>query len=200
MLRLFLILALLTSPLFAARFSADTSARSFESKEPRKQRVDVYDFDGEYPELENISINAKRKKNVELHLTGDYPVLELVNYEGSFGVLSGELTGKFPQLACVNFLCSSCAMNLDLSADWSRSCEINIRGADGDVELTLPKDVGLEIHTKVALKGKVLPCEGLKKKERLGILNKTYVNDLVETSPIVLKINIEVADGRIILN
>ena len=124
----------------------------------------------------------------------------MVNYEGSFGVLTGKLTGKFPQLAVVNFLCSSCAMTLDLSAPWSRSCEINIRGADEDVVLTLPKDVGLEIHTKVSLKGKVMPCEGLKKKEKLGVFKKTYVNDLAETSPVVLIIHIELADGHIILN
>lgn len=192
-------LVVLTSSLFAERFSADPSARSFESSQPKKQRVDVFDFEGVYPELEHINIDARRKKNVEFNLTGAYPALEMVNYEGSFGLLSGKLTGNFPQLAVINFLCSSCAMQLDLGAAWSRSCAINIRGADEDVVLTLPKDVGLEIHTKVGIKGKVIPCDGLKKKERLGILKKTYFNELAETCPIKLIINIELAEGRIIL-
>lgn len=193
-------LLLLASPLCAERFSADRSARGYESGQPKKHRVDVFDFDGQYPELEHINIDAKRKKNVEFHLTGTYPELEMVNYEGSFGTLSGKLTGDFPKLAIVNFLCTNCAMQLDLGTTWKRTCEINIRGADQDIVLTLPKDVGLEIRTKVAIKGKVIPCEGLKKKEKLGMLKKTYFNDLAETADVVLIIHIELADGRIILN
>ena len=186
-------------PLLAERFVVDPNARKFESSEPKKMRVDTYDFEGNYPELEHIHIDAKRKKNVVFTLTGEYPILERVNYEGSFGVLSGELTGVFPQLKMINFLCSNCAINLDLTANWSQSCDINIRGADEDIVLTLPKDVGLEISTKVALKGKVIPCDGLKKKERFGILKKTYVNELAETSPIILKIHVELAEGHIFL-
>jgi hypothetical protein len=193
------LMILLGRPLLAERYVPDSDVHNYESTQPKKQRVDVYDFEGTYPELEHIHIDAKRKKNVVFHLTGEYPALARVNYEGSFGVLSGELTGVFPQLEMINFLCSNCAIDLDLTAQWSRCCEINIRGVDEDIVLILPKDVGLEISTKVALKGKVLPCEGLKKKGRLGILKKTYVNDLLETSPIVLKINIELAEGHIIL-
>jgi hypothetical protein len=191
---------LYTSSLQAERYSADRSARRYESAQPKKQRVDIFDFEGEYPELEHINIDAKRKKNVEFHLTGNYPELELVNYEGSFGSLTGKLTGQFPKLEMINFLCSNCAMQLDLNSNWTQSCEINIRGMDEDVVISLPKDIGLEIHTKVAVKGKVLPCDGLKKKEKLGVLKKTYTNAQAETSPIILKINVEVADGRIILN
>ena len=194
------LLLLLSSPLCAEHFSPERSVRGYESGQPKKQRVDVFDFAGEYPELEHINIDAKRKKNVEFHLTGIYPELEMINYEGSFGTLSGKLTGDFPKLAVVNFLCTNCAMRLDLGTHWSRSCEINIRGADQDIILTLPKDVGLEIHTRVAIKGKVIPFEGLKKKEKLGVLKKTYFNELAETSDVVLTLYIELADGRIILN
>ncbi len=195
-----LLLFLLTAPLFAERFVPDASARSFESIEVKKMRVDTFDFEGDFPELEEINIDARKKKNVELFLTGSYPLLERINYEGSFGILSGKITGDFPNLRLINLICRSCSMKIDLDAPWSRSCSINIHGADEDVVLTLPKNVGVEIHTKVAIKGKVIPSEGLKKMGKMAILKKSYVNELVESSPILLTIYVEVADGRIILN
>ena len=195
-----LFVLLLFSPLFAERIRIDPSVRSFEERPPGKERVDVFDFSGEFLQLENIDIDACRKKNVKFYLTGSYPELESVNYKGAFGVFSGELTGNFPQLSLINFLCTSCAMNFDLEANWQRSCEINIRGTDENIVLTLPKDVGLVIHTKTSLKGKVVVCEELKKKGWFKILNKTYKNSLAETAPVVLTINIDINDGRIILN
>jgi hypothetical protein len=166
----------------------------------KKERVDVFDFAGNYPQLSNIDINARKKKHVEFYLTGDYPALESVNYEGAFGILVGKVTGNFPKLALVNFVCTNCAMKLDLGAKWQQSCEITIRGADEDICLTLPKKVGLVIHTKTAFKGKVIPCEGLKRKKRMGILKKTFANELAETAEIVLTLHIESGEGRIILN
>jgi hypothetical protein len=200
MIRLLLLLLVFAPPLFAERITIDPSARNFEMRPPVKERVDVFDFSGEFPELENIAINARRKKNVEFYLTGDYPVLESVDYEGSFGVFTGELTGNFPKLALINFICTSCAMDFDLGAEWQSSCEINITGADEDIVLNLPKEVGLVIYTKTGLKGKVIPCEELKKKKRFGVLNKIFENSLAETAPVVLTIHIACGDGRIILN
>ena len=197
---LFLLFFISCFPLLGETITLDPSARSFEMRTPRKERLDVFDFSGEYHDLENIDINARKRKNVEFYLTGEYPALESLTYEGSFGVLRGELTGNFPKLSLINFLCSSCAMNLDLNTQWHCSCEIHIRGGDEDIVLNLPKDVGLVIYTKTALKGKVIPCEGLTKKNKMGILNKIFENSLVETAPVVLTIHIETADGRILLN
>lgn len=187
-------------PLSAERITLDPNSRSFEMRPPKKERVDVFDFAGKFLELENIDINARKKKNVEFYLTGDYPVLESVNYEGSFGVLSGKLTGNFPKLALINFICTSCAMDFDLGAKWQQSCEIHIQGADQDIVLDLPKDVGLVIHTRTGMKGKVIAPEGLKKKKWYSILNKTFENALVETAAVVLTIYVECGDGRIVLN
>lgn len=163
-------------------------------------RVDVFDFSGGYPNLENIDIDAKRKKRVELTLTGDYPILETINYDGSFGLLTGKLTGNFPKLKLVNFLCTSCAINLDLTSEWKQSCEIKVKGAKENVILKLPESVGLIVHTKTGARGKVIPKEGLKKKGWIGVFNKTYSNPLAETSEVVLTITIETSDGNIILN
>ena len=199
--KLFLvILCLLSGSLFAEHITLDPSAHSFEMKPRQKERVDTFDFAGHYPDLENIDINGRRRKNVEFYLTGEYPILESVNYEGAFGILSGELTGTFPKLTLVNFLCTHCAMKFDLDAEWKQSCEINIRGGDENIHLTLPKNVGLIIHTKTAVKGKVVASEGLKKKNRFGILKKTFENELAETADIVITLNIECADGHIFLN
>lgn len=197
----FLCFLLLLSGFAAAeQISIDPSSRSFEMRKLNK-RVDVFDFSGEFPNLENIDIDAKRRKRVEFYLTGDFPLLETLTYEGCFGFLKSELTGNFPLLREINFLCTSCAMTFDLTADWQRSCDITIRGMDEDVILKLPKDVGLIIHTKTAPNGKViLGSEELKKKGWFRIWKKTYRNPLVATSDVVLTINVETKKGCIILN
>ena len=197
--QILLALLLATLPLCAERITLDPSARNFEMHPKSKERIDVFDFEGAFPDLENIDINARRKKNVEFYLTGSYPILESLNYMGSFGSLTGDLTGNFPKLALINFLCASCAMDLDLRSDWQQSCEIHIRGGNENIVLTLPKDVGLIIYTKTDLKGKVIPCEELKKTKRFALLNKSFQNELAETASVVLTIHIEAKDGRIIL-
>jgi hypothetical protein len=199
MIRFLFFLALIPFPLFAERYSIDPSSRTFEMRPCVKERVDVFDFAGCYPELKKIDIEARKKKNVEFILTGDYPTLETVTYEGSFGVLKGKLTGNFPLLDRMQFLCSQCAMDLDLTSQWQKSCVIRIKGADEKIVVTLPANVGLVVHTKTALKGKVLPREDLIKKNRFGVCNKTFENSLAETAPIVLTLYIEAGDGCISL-
>lgn len=165
-----------------------------------RHHVDRFDFSGSFPNLEDIDIDARKKKRVEFDLSGDYPKLASVNYEGSFGHLKGDLTGKYPLLSSVNILCTSCAMQLNLAGEWKQSCQIAIRGMKEDIVLTLPEDVGLIIHTKTSPSGKVIAKEGLKKKGWFKIWKKTYHNALAETAPVVLTLDIETTDGKIILN
>lgn len=195
--RFLFFLLFLASPLCAEQI--DRQASSYQLRKIN-QRVDKFDFSGDFPNLENIDIDARRKKRVEFNLSGDYPLLTSVNYEGTFGHLKGDLTGNYPVLNLVNLLCTSCAMQLDLTGDWKQSCQINIRGQKEDIVIKLPDGVGLIIHTKVGLNGKVFPKEGLKKQGWYHVLNKTYKNALAETAPIVLTLNIEATDGRIVLN
>lgn len=177
----------------------DSSAHSFSMRQQNK-RVDRFDFSGEFPNLEDIDIDARKKKCVEFDLSGDFPLLTSVNFEGGFGELKGNLTGNYPCLTLVNLLCSSCAMKLDLRGKWEKSCQINIRGLKEDVTIVLPEDVGLVINTKISPSGKVCPKEGLKKQGWFSILNKTYKNELARTAEIVLTLDIEISDGKIILN
>ncbi len=186
---------LLTASLHAERI--DPATTSFEQRE-QKYRIDVYDFSGEYSQLENIDIDARRKKRVEMLLTGEYPLLEKVHYEGSFGSLIGKITGSFPKLSLLNFLCSSAAMQLDLNGKWKQSCEINIQGTTGNIALTLPKDIGVIIHTKTGPTGKVFNND--LQKQGWGWVNKTFVNELYGQSEIQLTINVEVTKAKIILN
>jgi len=162
--------------------------------------VDRFDFSGEFPNLTNIDIDARRKKCVEFDLSGEYPLLTSVNYEGSFGFLKGDLTGNFPCLTLVNLFCTSCAMTLDLTGEWQRSCQINIRGQKEDVAIILPEGVGLIIKTKTSPAGKVFAKDGLKKQGWYKVWKKTYHNQLAETAPIVLTLDIETSEGNIILN
>ncbi|MCH9627355.1 MAG: hypothetical protein S4CHLAM2_09930 [Chlamydiales bacterium] len=192
-----ILLLLLASPLWA--LSADRTAKSFQNRK-QTRRVDTFDFSGEFPHLENIDIDACRKKCVEFNLSGVYPLLTSINYEGRFGSLTGDLTGDYPELTLVNLLCTSCAMQLDLTGNWQKSCQLNIRGEKEDIALKLPENVGLIIHTKTFATGKVIAKEGLKKQGWFHILKKTYQNELAETAPIVLTLEIETTDGNIILN
>lgn len=186
--------------LFGENFSVDADARSFEMREAKRHRIDTFDLKGSYPELENIDIDARRKKNVEFYLSGEYPQLEQLNYEGSFGNFVGKLTGNFPKLSLINLLTLNCAMHLDLQADWQQNCQINIKGAKEDIVIQLPQEVGLVVHTKTGAKGKVIVNSNLKKRGRLGFLNKTFENDKVQSASVVLTFNIELTEGRIILN
>lgn len=182
-----------------AAVPVDRSASSFQMRQ-MKQRVDTFDFSGAFPNLENIDIDARKNKRVDFDLSGDYPQLTSVNYEGSFGFLKGKLTGNYPLLNSVNILCTSCAMQLDLIGDWKQSCLITIRGTKEDIALTLPEGVGLVIHTKTSPSGKVVAKDGLKKQGWFKIWKKTYQNELAETAPVVLTLDIETTDGKIILN
>lgn len=186
---LFLLPALYAAPI-------DPSLSSFELRE--RKHVDVYDFDGEYEKLENIDIDARRKQRVEVLLTGIFPTLKTVDYQGTFGNLIGKLSGNFPHLSTVNFLCKSAMMQFDFSGKWQKNCEITIRGTTGDIVLTLPKDVGIIVNTKKMPTGKVV-VNDLKKKG-MGWMAKTYVNEQLETSPVTLTFNVEVTTGRIVIN
>jgi hypothetical protein len=197
---LFILILSLVFPLCAENIEINRSARSFEMVQPKKERVDVFDFSGEFEQLEEIDIDARKRKNVEFYLTGDYPLLESVHYTGSFGIFSGELTGNFPKLSLINFLCTSCAMNFDLCAEWQSSCEINIVGKDENIIVKLPNEVGLVVYTKTSLKGKVVVSEELKRQGRYSLRQKKFQNAIAETAPVVLTINIETNDGHIILN
>lgn len=189
-----LIFLFLFTPLFGE--GVDRSVTSFEKRE--KKHIDQFDFSGEWPNIENIDIDAKRKKRVEIDLTGTYPLLEKINFEGGFGLLRGEVTGHFPKLTLINFLCGASAMTLDFTAQWMQSCEINVRGSKENVTLILPKNVGLVVATKVGARGRVY-AEGLKKKG-FGLLSKSYENELAKTAEIILRINVETSEGNIIIN
>lgn len=185
-----------TSSLLALKI--DPSSSVYELRE-KKFRVDLFDFSGEYPHLENIDIDAKRKKRVEMLLTGEYPLLETINYEGTFGSMIGKFTGSFPKLTLANFVCSSATMQFDLTGDWQQSCEINIRGTTGQILVTLPKDVNVTVNTKTGPLGKVINSNLVKK--GWGVLNKTFVNKQVPDEAVIhLNVNIETEKGKITLN
>lgn len=194
----FILFSLLLTPTLWA-LPIDHTTSSFSTRRV-KERVDRYDFSGEFLNLENIDIDARKQKRVEFDLSGTYPLLTSVNYEGSFGHLKGDLTGNFPCLNLVNILCTSCAMQLDLTGEWQQSCQITIRGLKEDVAVKLPENVGLIIHTKTSPTGKVITKEGLKKKGWFKVWKKTFHNELAEIAPIVLTLDIETTDGKILLN
>ncbi len=178
---------------------ADRSIRAFEEKVPQKRKIDTYDFSGDYPELSTVEIDARRKKNVEVLLNGEYPVLEEVVYEGSYGKLVGDLTGYFPRLSSVSIACGSAKMEIDLRGVFEKSCEIYIRGLKEEVVLSLPEGVGLVVHTHNTPGIPVVNRSDLKKKGWFGFTKKTFQNPLAKEAPVVLTIYIETTNGAITL-
>ncbi|MCP5469090.1 MAG: hypothetical protein H7A36_01110 [Chlamydiales bacterium] len=186
----FLILA---APLLAVR--VDPTSKGFDNHEKR-QHVDTFDFSGLYPHLENIDIDAVRKKNVEIDLSGEYPLLHSICYDGTFGMCKGLLTGTFPMLSDIDITVTSNKVKLDLRGDWQKNCEINIRGTSADIVLELPKSVGLDIYAKRSVSGKISAKDGLKKKG-FGQLRKHFVAN--PDAEVTLTLNLEVTSGTIVL-
>lgn len=175
----------------------DSSLKSFALKETKKFRVDTFDFSGDYPDLENIEIDAKRKKCVELLLPGSYPQLEKIDYEGTFGSLEGKLTGSFPKLYEINILTLCAAMQLDFSGKWEQSCTINLRGSRENIVLSLPQQVGVILNVKTRT-GKVITNQRVKK-QGWGVFNRVYTNEESVDAPILLTVNVELDSGQLIL-
>lgn len=175
----------------------DPSVSSFSSKETVKVKVDTFDFAGEYPDLKKIEIDAKHKMRVEMLLTGIYPALRTVQYDGTFGDLNGKFTGAFPLLEKVGILCGSTTMHLDFTGQWYKSCDILITAAIADLTIKLPKDVGVHVDTKTTIKSKVLLKNSELKKLGGGWLNKSYVNEAGRTHPISLNFTVHLQEGSI---
>lgn len=188
-------LSVLLAPLEGKKIDSGTSSYV---EQPKKFRVDTYDFSGEYPNLETIDINARKKKHVELDLSGEYPKLESIEYEGSFGLFNGKLTGDFPNLKTATFMMTSALMHFDLTGEWKRSCDITINGAKRDITLYLPKDIGVCVTTSTGVRGGV-HAKGFTKKGWLPFTKKEYQNELAESSDIVLTIHVTSTDGHIYL-
>lgn len=151
------------------------------------------DFSGSFPELKAIDIDARRQKRVALHLAGDYPCLEKIQYEGTFGCLTGTLTGVFPVLESMQYFCTTCSINLDLTGTWEKSCHIVIKNRGEPIVLKFPKDIGVIVKTKTAVKGKV-KAVGLEKKKG-HLKTRIFTNSLFPESPVVLNVEIETVQG-----
>ncbi|CRI33104.1 Uncharacterized protein BN1224_CV14_A_06130 [Chlamydia pneumoniae] len=155
-----------------------------------------FDFSKSYPDMENMEIQAQRKKRVEFNLTGEFPKLETLNYQGSFGHLRAKCRGVYPVLYALNFSCSSCKMDMDFRGKWNRSSTITISNQKESINLKLPKDVGVIVNTKTSLKGNVCPGSTFIK-QGWGVWNKIYHNDLVGFSEVTLIFNVSSEGGTI---
>ncbi|MEG1542267.1 MAG: hypothetical protein RRZ67_02475 [Victivallaceae bacterium] len=165
----------------------DTSIQSFSGKS--EFYTEEMDFSGIYPHLENINIDATRKKRVELNLSGSYPVLKTVFYRGSFGTLAVNACGDLPVLENASFLCSSCHLLLDLSGQWSKSASITVKNENEDIRLIFPADIGVIVRTTTGLKGKVSSAMGFRKVS--GSWNKKmFVNDKYPDASVRLTVDI----------
>ncbi len=141
-----------------------------------------------------MEIQAQRKKRVHLDASGDFPKLESIVYQGSFGFLRAKLTGNFPRLTSLAVTGTSCKMDLDFRGQWERNTVITVRNEGEPLILALPQDVGVVVHTKVSTKGKVI-IEGDLVKCGRGIWNKTYCNAWVGLSPITLIFEVQSGSG-----
>lgn len=156
--------------------------------------VDRLTFDDTHTQLETMDIWAERKKRVHLDVSGDFPKLESVNYQGSFGCLTGVFTGNYPELTSLTFTCTTCKMNMDFRGMWHQDASILIHNETEPIVLICPQNVGVIVHTKTSMQGKVVVGPQFTKQGR-GIWNKTYHNALVGSSPVTLTFVVESCQG-----
>jgi len=194
MIKILLFFLLSCTPVFALRI--DPNASSFGLRE--KRHVEVFDFQGEYPNLAHVDIDAKRKKDVELLLNGSYPLLEEINFEGGFGTIKGDLSGSFPKLNEVAISCTDADLILDLQAKWERECVINIIGT-GDMEITLPKDVGLFVTISSSPFAKIHNTHPSLLQRKRKIAQRIFLTPVEEGKERLLKIAITATRGEITL-
>lgn len=161
--------------------------------EDEKFFVDAFDFSGEYPEMETIEIHAQRKKRVTLDVSGNFPKLESIVYQGSFGLLQAQMTGTYPELSSLTMQCTACKMQMDFRGEWKQNAFITASNEQEPMIVILPKNVGVVVHTKTTFKGKVY-VEGDYTKQGRGIWNRVYHNPLVGISPITLTFTLH-SDG-----
>lgn len=153
----------------------DPQTKSFSLRE--KKKAELFEFSAEYPELYEIDIDGKRKVLTEIYLTGSFPVLESLTYEGGIGSFKAEMTGNFPKLKKALFSFVTADTLLDLRGHWTEECTIIIQNRRGNVTLWLPEDVAVEIITKTEPLQAQLVIENPQiKKKGLGIRQKTYLN------------------------
>lgn len=176
----------------------DKNMKNFE--EQSEFYTEQMDFSGEFPLLEKITIDAKRKKRVYLDLSGSYPLLKHLSYEGTFGILNGVVSGDFPMTETISFLTSSCAISLDFRGRWTKSIVVTIKNFEEDIHLIVPEDVGVGIKTVTSFKGKVIADKGLKQL-RGKWRKKFFVNNLYSQDAVNVVFNVETSGkGNIILN
>ena len=80
-------------------------------------------------------------------------------------------------------------ISLDMTGDWARSAEINVRAGAGALTLRLPKDVGVEVETS----------GGLTNVEAFGLrqMGGTYTNDAYGETDIELRISVTTGVGNV---
>jgi len=78
---------------------------------------------------------------------------------------------------------------VDLTGDWKNDLAASIKGGVGKATVRLPREVGVEVHTKHGL-GEVRTGE-LRKQ------NGAYVNEAYGKSPVTLRVNVEGGIGEI---
>lgn len=152
--------------------------------------VDHLSFSDTHANLETMDICAERKKRVHLDVSGNFPKLESVNYTGSFGRLTGMFTGNYPELSSLTFVCTTCKMDMDFRGVWYRDVSIVLHNETEPIVLICPQDVGVIVHTRTSMQGKVVVGNQFTKQGR-GIWKKTYHNSLVGRSPITLTFIVE---------
>lgn len=180
----FSLLISLSGPIGAA---TDKNASSFEYQE--KKHVDRFDFSGNFPNLENIDIDATKKYRVEMTLDGNFPLLEEIRYLGSFGDLKVKMTGTFHALTNADFSVASSNSKFDLRGTYQKHCTIRIASTRGNMTIIVPKDVGYVLTTHIGPKGRVVT--DLKQKG-FGWLERRYENDLQEK---MITLSLETKEG-----
>jgi hypothetical protein len=143
-------------------------------------------FNEDVPIEMSIDLGAGR---TDLAL-GSLALTEL-NIEAGAGDVNLDLSGS-QSLSRLEFDMGAGAITLDLTGDWQEDLGATIRGGVGEINLKLPKDVGVRLEVNTGIGG--IDSSGLSKD------GDTYTNDAYGESDVTLRIDIAGGIGQINLD
>lgn len=160
----------------------------------------TYDFKGNFPQLDQLTIENRHQETLELLLPGTYANLKHIDLKSEKGRSTIDLTGTFPSLEGGTIQTSKGPVIINLKGDFKRPVTLNIKGSEGTLELVLPRNYPIRLRT-VAPKGKVFNKSPLKEKNNGYFSFKTARSFALHpnTKLPTLTLKVELDKGNIIL-
>lgn len=135
--------------------------------------------------IASLSDLAEYRSEWDLKLNEDVPMEMKIDLgAGTSNLALGALA-----LTSLNINGGAGAVTIDLTGDWQHDLDAKITGGVGDIDLSLPRDIGVRIEVNTGIG--VVNADGFTRN------GDTYTNDAYGVSNVTLEINIDGGVGTI---